>query len=83
MGSTPEVALGAVRLSLGHGTTAADIDSAVRVLKRGYGGCSIGNAPSAAVLWAGSISFGGVVSFIFADLLIIPIPGHLPPLLRS
>ena len=35
--------------------------------------CSIGNAPLAAVLWAGGISFGGVVSFIFADLLIIPI----------
>jgi uncharacterized membrane protein YraQ (UPF0718 family) len=35
--------------------------------------CSIGNAPLAAVLWTGGISFGGVVSFIFADLLIIPI----------
>jgi uncharacterized membrane protein YraQ (UPF0718 family) len=35
--------------------------------------CSIGNAPLAAVLWSGGISFGGVISFIFADLLIIPI----------
>jgi uncharacterized membrane protein YraQ (UPF0718 family) len=35
--------------------------------------CSVGNAPLAAVLWNGGISFGGVVSFIFADLLIIPI----------
>ncbi|MEP7035533.1 MAG: permease [Dermatophilaceae bacterium] len=35
--------------------------------------CSIGNAPLAAVLWVGGISFGGVISFIFADLLIIPI----------
>lgn len=35
--------------------------------------CSIGNIPLAAVLWAGGISFGGVISFIFADLLIIPI----------
>ena len=35
--------------------------------------CSIGNVPLAAVLWNGGISFGGVVSFIFADLLIIPI----------
>ena len=35
--------------------------------------CSIGNAPLAAVLWNGGISFGGVVSFIFADLIIIPI----------
>jgi uncharacterized membrane protein YraQ (UPF0718 family) len=35
--------------------------------------CSIGNVPLAAVLWNGGISFGGVVSFIFADLMIIPI----------
>jgi uncharacterized membrane protein YraQ (UPF0718 family) len=35
--------------------------------------CSIGNVPLAAVLWNGGISFGGVVSFIFADLLILPV----------
>jgi uncharacterized protein len=35
--------------------------------------CSIGNVPLAAVLWNGGISFGGVISFIFADLLILPI----------
>jgi uncharacterized membrane protein YraQ (UPF0718 family) len=35
--------------------------------------CSIGNVPLAAVLWNGGLSFGGVVSFIFADLLIVPI----------
>jgi uncharacterized protein len=35
--------------------------------------CSIGNVPLAAVLWNGGISFGGVVSFIFADLIIIPL----------
>ncbi|MDQ1529944.1 MAG: uncharacterized protein QOE37_49 [Microbacteriaceae bacterium] len=35
--------------------------------------CSIGNVPLAAVLWNGGISFGGVMSFIFADLIIIPI----------
>jgi uncharacterized membrane protein YraQ (UPF0718 family) len=35
--------------------------------------CSIGNVPLAAVLWNGGISFGGVISFIYADLLIIPI----------
>jgi uncharacterized protein len=35
--------------------------------------CSIGNVPLAAVLWNGGISFGGVVSFMFADLIIIPI----------
>ena len=35
--------------------------------------CSIGNVPLAAVLWTGGISFGGVIAFIFADLIIIPI----------
>jgi uncharacterized membrane protein YraQ (UPF0718 family) len=35
--------------------------------------CSIGNVPLAGVLWNGGISFGGVISFIFADLLIVPI----------
>jgi uncharacterized membrane protein YraQ (UPF0718 family) len=35
--------------------------------------CSIGNVPLAAVLWNGGISFGGVVAFLFADLIIIPI----------
>lgn len=35
--------------------------------------CSIGNVPLAAVLWNNGISFGGVISFIFADLIIIPI----------
>ncbi len=35
--------------------------------------CSIGNIPLAAVLWKGGISFGGVIAFIFADLIIVPI----------
>ncbi|HEY7946347.1 MAG TPA: permease, partial [Acidimicrobiales bacterium] len=35
--------------------------------------CSIGNVPLAGVLWNGGMSFGGVVSFIFADLIIVPI----------
>jgi uncharacterized protein len=35
--------------------------------------CSIGNVPLAVVLWNGGISFGGVISFIFADLIILPI----------
>jgi uncharacterized membrane protein YraQ (UPF0718 family) len=35
--------------------------------------CSVGNIPPAAVLWNGGISFGGVVAFIFADLIILPI----------
>jgi uncharacterized membrane protein YraQ (UPF0718 family)/YHS domain-containing protein len=35
--------------------------------------CSIGNIPLAAVLWGGGISFSGVIAFIFADLIILPI----------
>lgn len=35
--------------------------------------CSVGNVPLAAVLWNGGISFGGVVAFIFADLIVLPI----------
>ncbi|MGO9319248.1 MAG: permease [Solirubrobacteraceae bacterium] len=35
--------------------------------------CSVGNVPLAAVLWSGGISFGGVIAFIFADLLVLPI----------
>jgi YHS domain-containing protein len=35
--------------------------------------CSIGNVPLAAALWKGGISFGGVVSFVFADLITLPL----------
>jgi uncharacterized membrane protein YraQ (UPF0718 family)/YHS domain-containing protein len=35
--------------------------------------CSVGNVPLAAVLWSGGISFSGVIAFIYADLLIVPI----------
>jgi hypothetical protein len=35
--------------------------------------CSIGNVPLAAVLWSGGISFSGVIAFLFADLLVLPI----------
>lgn len=35
--------------------------------------CSVGNVPLAVVLWKGGISFGGVVAFVFADLLILPV----------
>jgi uncharacterized membrane protein YraQ (UPF0718 family) len=35
--------------------------------------CSIGNVPLAAVLWNGGISFGGVLAFIFADLIVLPV----------
>ena len=35
--------------------------------------CSIGNVPLAAVLWNGGSSFGGVIAFIYADLIVIPL----------
>ena len=35
--------------------------------------CSVGNVPLAAVLWSGGIGFAGVIAFIFADLIVIPI----------
>lgn len=35
--------------------------------------CSVGNVPLAAVLWSGGISFSGVIAFLFADLIVIPI----------
>src|SRR5919206_2884479 len=35
--------------------------------------CSVGNVPLAAVLWAGGISFAGVLAFLFADLVVLPI----------
>jgi uncharacterized protein len=35
--------------------------------------CSIGNVPLAAILWNGGISFGGVLAFVFADLIVLPI----------
>jgi len=35
--------------------------------------CSIGNVPLAAVLWSGGIGFAGVIAFIFADLIVLPI----------
>jgi uncharacterized membrane protein YraQ (UPF0718 family) len=35
--------------------------------------CSVGNIPLASLLWSGGIGFGGVISFIYADLIIVPI----------
>jgi uncharacterized protein len=35
--------------------------------------CSVGNVPLAAVLWSGGISFAGVLAFLFADLIVLPI----------
>lgn len=35
--------------------------------------CSVGNIPLASILWSGGISFGGVIAFIYADLIVIPL----------
>ncbi len=35
--------------------------------------CSVGNIPLASILWSGGISFGGVIAFIYADLIIVPL----------
>jgi uncharacterized protein len=35
--------------------------------------CSVGNIPLAAVLWGGGISFAGVIAFVYADLIIVPL----------
>ena len=35
--------------------------------------CSVGNVPLAAVLWSGGIGFAGVLAFLFADLIVLPI----------
>ncbi len=35
--------------------------------------CSVGNVPLAAVLWSGGLSFAGVMAFIYADLIVLPI----------
>ncbi len=56
----------------GHLTTIVDVLIGPLVAVLSFT-CSIGNVPLAAVLWAGGISFGGVVSFLFADLIILPI----------
>ena len=44
--------------------------------------CSVGNVPLAAVLWSGGISFAGVLAFLFADLIVLPIIADLPQVLR-
>jgi YHS domain-containing protein len=59
-----------------------DAPSGVRTLENVIAGpviailsfvCSVGNVPLAAVLWSGGISFAGVMAFIFADLVVLPI----------
>jgi YHS domain-containing protein/uncharacterized membrane protein YraQ (UPF0718 family) len=65
-----------------NGLFVTDAPSAVRVVENVLVGpvvaalafvCSIGNIPLAAVLWGGGISFAGVIAFVFADLIILPI----------
>jgi uncharacterized membrane protein YraQ (UPF0718 family)/YHS domain-containing protein len=60
----------------------SDAPEPVRVLENVVAGpliavlsfvCSVGNVPVAAVLWSGGISFAGVMAFIFADLIVLPI----------
>jgi uncharacterized protein len=65
-----------------NGLFVTDAPAALRTLENAIVGpiiavlsfvCSIGNVPLAAVLWSGGISFGGVMAFIFADLIVLPI----------
>jgi uncharacterized membrane protein YraQ (UPF0718 family) len=65
-----------------NGLFVTDAPGAIRTLENVIAGpiiavlsfvCSIGNVPLAAVLWSGGISFGGVMAFIFADLIVLPI----------
>ncbi len=65
-----------------NGLFITDAPSALRTLENVLVGpliavlsfvCSIGNVPLAAVLWSGGISFAGVLAFIFADLIVLPI----------
>jgi uncharacterized membrane protein YraQ (UPF0718 family) len=65
-----------------NGLFITDAPSAVRTVENAIVGpiiavlsfvCSVGNVPLAAVLWSGGISFAGVMAFIFADLIVLPI----------
>jgi uncharacterized membrane protein YraQ (UPF0718 family)/YHS domain-containing protein len=65
-----------------NGLFVQDAPGAVRTIENVVAGpliavlsfvCSIGNVPLAAVLWSGGISFAGVMGFIFADLIVLPI----------
>src|SRR3989441_9422171 len=69
-------------LSFFNGLFITDSSSAPRLLENVVLGpvvaalsfvCSVGNVPLAAVLWAGGVSFAGVIAFIYADLIVIPI----------
>ena len=65
-----------------NGLFVRDAPAAVRTIENVVAGpliavlsfvCSVGNVPVAAVLWSGGISFAGVMAFIFADLIVLPI----------
>jgi uncharacterized membrane protein YraQ (UPF0718 family)/YHS domain-containing protein len=65
-----------------NGLFVQDAPGAVRTIENVVAGpliavlsfvCSVGNVPLAAVLWSGGISFAGVMAFIFADLIVLPI----------
>jgi uncharacterized protein len=65
-----------------NGLFVEDAPGAVRTIENVVAGpliavlsfvCSVGNVPLAAVLWSGGISFAGVMAFIFADLIVLPI----------
>jgi uncharacterized membrane protein YraQ (UPF0718 family)/YHS domain-containing protein len=65
-----------------NGLFVQDAPAAVRTIENVVAGpliavlsfvCSVGNVPLAAVLWSGGISFAGVMAFIFADLIVLPI----------
>jgi YHS domain-containing protein len=56
----------------GHHYTDSCISQALS-MRSTLGFCSIGNIPLAAILWAGGISFAGVIAFIYADLITLPI----------
>jgi uncharacterized membrane protein YraQ (UPF0718 family) len=74
--------LGLLHDDFWRGAFVTDAPSAVQLIENVIAGpliaiasfvCSIGNVPLAAVLWSGGISFAGVIAFIFADLVVLPI----------
>ncbi|HEY2636401.1 MAG TPA: permease [Solirubrobacteraceae bacterium] len=65
-----------------NGLFVTDAPAVVRTVENAVAGpviavlsfvCSVGNVPLAAVLWSGGISFAGVLGFLFADLIVLPI----------
>ena len=74
--------IGQLPNSFFNGLFIADAPAGVKLLENAIVGpviavlsfvCSVGNVPLAAVLWSGGISFAGVIAFIFADLIVLPI----------